>query len=582
MSKSSLIKVTLGLCFVSIPVTACNGSREDQGTDSRPSSSVGLLRHVPADTPYVFAMLEPIPEDLADKFEPKLDGILTAYRELMKTMVKTSAKGDDESDDDEAIPKEAVEVIDELTALLSVEGFNSAGIDRDTTMVIYGTGLLPVLRMKVSDGGRLEATIARIEKKAGNGMSVATIGDQSYRYTGDDKARLVIAVIDNELILSLVPTKLPEGQLKSILGLTPPASSLADTGELQKIIDDNGFKPYSLGLVDVARIAATFLDSQSGVNAELLSLMDYDATKLSDVCKSEIRALARIVPRIISGYTEMSAEKLRSNTVIELRQDIAAGLAKLTAPVPGLGREQGGLVAFGMSLDLLAARAFYASRLDAIEAEPYRCELLADLQGGAAKGRDVLNQPIPPIVYGFKGFLAVVEDIKGMDLAKKQPPTSADVRLLVSADNAGGLLAMGAMFSPEIAALDLKPDGKPVKFDAPQMAGVVDAAYVAMTENALAVSIGAGTERRLGTMLTAAIGEPPPFLLMEMDATRYYDFIAEAIAIEGDQEDPSPPELKAAVSKLMRVTGELFLRMIVRVEFTKRGIEIPTTILLAD
>ncbi len=169
-----------------------------------------------------------------------------------------------------------------------------------------------------------------------------------------------------------------------------------------------------------------------------------------------------------------------------------------------------------------------------------------------------------------------------MDLAKKQPPTSADFRFLISTNNAEGLLAMGAMFSPEIAALDLQPDGVPVRFESPQFAGMIDVAYVAMTEDALALSIGAGTEERLGDMLTAAISEPTPFMSVEMDAARYYDFIAQAVALEDDEEDPTPPELKAAISEMMGVVGNMFSRMTIEIKFTERGVEFPSTVLLSD
>lgn len=582
MFKAKFPKTILVLCLLSVVAIGCNGSTDESGTVSVTASDPGLLRYVPADSPYIFAMVDPLPDDIADMFEPKLDLMLAAYRDLLQTIVEMSAAKASDSEEADGLPDEANEVLNELAGLLSVEGFSNAGIDRNTTMVMYGSGLLPVLRMTVSDGDLLEATIARIEEKANDSMSVATIAGQSYRFAGDDKAQLVIAVIEDDFVLSIVPTKLPEELLKAVLGLTLPDTSIAATGELQKIIDDNKYVHHSVGLIDIERIVATFLDDQSGVNAELLALMDYDGSALDDTCKSEIRAISGIVPRIITGYTEMSVDRFTSNTIFEIRGDIAAGLATLPAPVPGLGGGQGGLAAFGMSIDLLAARDFYAARLDAIEADPYECDLFADFQGSVAQGREALNQPVPPVVYGLKGFLAVVEDIEGMDLANDQPPTSAEARILVAADNAAGLLAMGAMFSPEIAALEIQPDGEPVRFESPQLDGVIDAAYVAMTEDALAISIGQGTEARLGEMLTAAIHDPHPFMIMEMDAARYYELIAETMVLEEDEEDPTPPELKAAIAELMTVTGDMFSRMTFQIEFTGRGIEMPSTVVFAD
>ena len=469
---------------------------------------------------------------------------------------------------------------------MSIEGLRSVGIERDSTAVLYGAGLLPVLRMTLSDGALFDAAISRIEEKTQGSMTVATIDGQSYRYAGDDEGRLIIAVIENEFVVSLVPTNLSDDVLKSVLGLTLPSSSMADSGELHKIIDDNGYLSHSIGLIDFERIVATFIDDQTGVNQELLTLAEYDRSELDDVCKAEIREMSTIAPRIVTGYTEMSVDQFVSNTIFELRPDIAAEVATLTAPVPGLGNNQGGLFAIGMSIDLLALREFYEARLDAIEANPHECDLFADLQAGVAQGRESLNQPIPPIVYGFKGFLAVIEDIRGMDLANNMRPTGADIRVLVTTDNAAGLLAMGAMFSPEIAGLDIKPNGEPVKFESEQLAGVVDAVYVAMTDTALALSIGEGVEARLGDMISAAVNEPNPFMSMEMDAARYYDFIAQTMQMEkdgdDDEEDEAAAEFKAAVGETMVVVGDMFSRMSFQVYFTEHGVEFPSTMELAE
>ncbi len=584
MFKAVPFKTILALCFLSLAIVACTDSSDDKAT--APTLDAGLLKYVPADSPYVFAMLDPLPDEVADKLEPKVDAILKSYQGLLRQFVKISAAVAADSEGEDGLPEESLAALQEFGSLLSIEGLRSIGIERDSTAVLYGAGLLPVLRMTLSDGALFDAAIARIEENAQGSMTVATIDGQSYRYAGDDEGRLIIAVIENEFVASLVPTILSDDLLKSVLGLTLPSSSMADSGELHKIIDANGFLSHSIAIIDIERIVATFLDDQSGVNKELLALMEYDDSELDDICKAEIREMGGIAPRIVTGYTEMSVDQFVSNTIIELRDDIAAGLAALPAAVPGLGSEQGGVLAFGMSINLVALREFYEARLAAIEADPYECELFADIQDGVAKGRESLNQPIPPIVYGFKGFLAVVEDIQGMDLANNMRPTGADLRLLVTTDNAAGLLAMGAMFSPEIAGLDIKPDGVPVKFEFQQMAGMVGAAYVAMTDTALALSIGDGVEARLGDMMSAAVNEPHPFMSMEMDSTRYYEFIGQTMQMEkdgdDDEEDEAAAEIKAAMSEIMVAVGDMFSRMTFQVYFTEHGVEFPSTIELAE
>ena len=58
--------------------------------------------------------------------------------------------------------------------------------------------------------------------------------------------------------------------------------------------------------------------------------------------------------------------------------------------------------------------------------------------------------------------ILIIDNLEGLDVATQTPPTSIDGTFLLAMDNAQALVAMGAMFSPEIAALNLQPDGNPV------------------------------------------------------------------------------------------------------------------------
>ena len=473
-------------------ITSCSKPDEKGGLDN------SLLQYVPADTPYVLANPEPLPDDVLDKLEPAIDSMLRAYAMVIRSVVDVQLEKvgeDDDTNEEDADRMDAVAT--ELESLMTLDGLRSAGVGRESTMVLYGEGLLPVFRLQLTDSALMEQTISRIEETADMKMATGTIGTQSYRFAGGEEGRLVLALVDNDMVVTIVPASHTDELLKSVLGLSKPSKSIADSGELQQLMDANEFEPYYLLSIDVKRIVATFLDEQSGGNAELLAMMQYDASGLSDVCKTEIREMAGIVPRIIAGYTEFNTKRVASNFIVELRQDIADGLATLVAPVQGLGLTKGGLFSFGISLDMLAAREFYSARLDAMEADPFECENFTDLQAGVTQGRELLKQPIPPIAYSVKGFLAVVDALEGMNIAAQQPPTSVDASFLLSIDNPQGLLAMGTLFSPELAALNLQPDGKPRKLELPPVSPAVSEAFIAMTDNALAISLGQGGADRI-------------------------------------------------------------------------------------
>jgi hypothetical protein len=558
-------------------ITSCSKSDEKRGLDN------SLLQYVPADTPYVFANPEPLPDDVLDKLEPAIDSMLRAYATVIRTVVDVELEkvGEDGGTGEEDADRMDA-VATELESLMTLDGLRSAGVGRGSTMVLYGEGLLPVFRLHLTDSALMEQTISRIEEKADMKMATGTIGKQSYRFVGDEEGTLILALVDNDMVATIVPASHTDELLKSVLGLSKPSKSIADSGELQQLMEANEFEPYSLLSIDVKRIVATFLDEQSGSNAELLAMMQYDASGLSDVCKTEIREMAGIVPRIIAGYTEFNTKRVSSNFIVELRQDIADGLATLVAPVQGLGLTKGGLFSFGISLDMLAAREFYSARLDAMEADPFECENFAELQAGVAQGRELLKQPIPPIAYSVKGFLAVVDALEGMNIRAQQPPTSVDASFLLSIDNPQGLLAMGTLFSPELAALNLQPDGKPRKLELPPVSPAVSEAFIAMTDNALAISLGQGGADRIVELFDKEFADPAPFMSMFMDAGQYYGFVADTMLLAQPDDPETPLEITAAMSNLMRAMEGWFGETSVNVHFTERGVEMPTTVEFAE
>ena len=575
---SRLPKLLRLACVLPMLLVACS----DPPSDSQDlmTSKEGVLRYVPSDTPYLFAALESVPKEVREKLAPQVAMLVRTYADMVRAVVVHRPEDAEEPGLDDETRERIAAIIEELGGMITVEGIPEAGISPESDSAIYGVGLLPVMRVTLADGELFEAFVKKLENRAGATMNTASIDEHEYRYAGNDEARVIVAAIDNQLVIAGAPAGLPEAQIRLLLGLSLPAESIAESGALAAVSEKYRLSSFGAGFIDVERIAATFIDEQSGVNAELLALMDYDASDFSDVCKTEIRSVAGIAPRIVSGYTEVTPEHFKSISVVELRSDLAAGVQTLTAAVPGLGTEQGGLIALGMSLNMIAARDFYSARLDALEAEPYKCELLEDLQASVSTGRALLEQPVPPTVYALRGILAVIDDIKGMDLRKQQPPTDVNMRLLVATDNPEALVAMGAMFSPDVASMDLKPDSKPVKLAVPAIASMIEAAWVAMSDDAIALSFGNGSETGLQSMLGAGSKQPPPFMSMSMDAGRYYSLIGDVTAASTDSSEI--PEVAKANAEIMTLMGQMFDRISFDVEFTENGIEIPSTMELKD
>ena len=559
---------------VLLTLAACGKKDVSPLTDSS-----GPLRYVPADTPYIFGALEPAPDDFMDKMEPMFEEILATYRTMLKAAMTAAAEEEADGESESKLDERDAALVEELATLLSLDGLRGAGMTRDSTAIIYGHGLLPVLRVSLTEEALLDAAITRIETSAGQSLPVGEIQGKQYRYFEADKIRVILATIDDQLILTVAPATFDESQLAQLLGLTLPQENIAETGVLEEIANEYGYLSVSVGFVSTERLVATFIDEPEGLNASLLSLIEYDAGLLGDVCKEELRSLAAAAPRMVSGYEEISVERMKSSLVVELREDIAAGLATIPAAVPGLGKSYDALFSLGMSMNLMAARDFLMARLEAMEANPYQCDKLSGLQQFVAGGRQALSQPLPPVAYNFRGILILIEDIQGFDFQSKSPPESIDASFLLAMEDAPALLAFGQMMSPELAEMNLEPDGTPQQFELPAAQSGIDSAWIALSNTALGVSVSPDAKAVLPEMLAAESVSPPLFMSVDADAAGYYSILGE---VTKQRDAKLNEEMQAAIAGVMLAAADFYDRFSVDVGFTARGIEVSADVTLAD
>ena len=557
------------------------------GAFAASGNSADILSYIPADTPYVFASTDPLPSALADKLEPTIDGVLQSYQEILRYVIAEQA-GKISAEEGGADKAEHFSgVAEEFLSLMSLEGIRGAGIDRNTAFALYGNGLLPVLRLELSKSELFDAAIEKIEKKADEPLLVGEAKGEKYKYIEADMLKVIIATLDEQAVITIVPNEFDESQVALALGVKTPANSMKKSKKLDAIGKEYGFSDYLIGYIDNERIAGIFTGNATDFDKELFAAFGEEAPELTQACSAEIMATVRIAPRIVMGYSDMTAQQVSGSLIVELRSDIAKGLATIPAAVPGLGSDPGGFMSFGLGLNPMALREFYAGRLDAMEADPYECKDFAELQAGVAKGREALNQPLPPVVYSFRGFFANIVDFEGIDMASDTDtmPTSIDASIVLAVENAEALIMLAAMMDPQIAALNLMADGKPVKLELAQLAEFVDDAFAAMSENALSVSVGAGAESNSAELLLADSADPAPFMSVSMDSARYYSMVGEAMSNAppvDDEAEQMPEEIRSAMRDIMVLSGNMYDRMSIDMQFTDRGIEIGTLMKLSE
>ena len=142
---------------------------------------------------------------------------------------------------------------------------------------------------------------------------------------------------------------------------------------------------------------------------------------------------------------------------------------------------------------------------------------------------------------------------------------------------------MAALMSPQVAALNLLPDGEARKLDLPELGDMAEKAFAALTSSGLSVSVGEGAAEKAEAMLEADVGSTKPLMSVSLDARRYYEFVGQAMMQpdESEEGEPTPIEVREAMRDIVLSSGSIYERMLTRVHLTSRGIEVDSRITLA-
>jgi hypothetical protein len=227
------------LSLVTLLVLAACGKSEESTEATAGTATNELLAYVPADTPYLFANLEPVPEDVIDTYLTRLQPVLDSMQAQLSIGQAEMASAEGENEDDPTV-RLAHALLLELDGNLNRSGLESLGFDLRAKKVIYGMGAFPVIRLGLSDSDALRATILRVLNNAGitapeqdfQGVSYWRISDEN---TAEVPVGLYVSILDDHLALSFFPPLAEADFLPAFLGLEVPADSDAQARLAQLI-----------------------------------------------------------------------------------------------------------------------------------------------------------------------------------------------------------------------------------------------------------------------------------------------------------------------------------------------------------
>ena len=564
----------LVLLVASFAVLAGCGKKEAAPESLSDTRGYSLLSAVPADTPYVFAALEPVPEDVYRKTERLTGGMLAIYQQGLQQMAATAGVKDEKQ----------AQVLSAIASLMDPESIERFGSSRESTAVVYGHGLLPVMRANVEDGAAFLEALIGLQGDFDFKFEEATAADKDYLYAViADAARVAINVEGNSVLMTIVPEPAVDAVLPAIFNGVDAKSSIASRGGLEALAREHGFLPYGMGYIDVQRIASTFIDGPTGTDAMWMEAVGAELPAFDDTCKAEMTGLAGVMPRAVLGYTRLDTEVMNMRGVLTLRNDVASGMQPIAKAIPSMQADSGDDISIGMGVDVRALRDFVSDRAGKVTAQPFKCAQLAAINQSAQQLEQVLSQPVPPMAYNFRGFVLRLNDLASLDFSAPQIPDSLDVRLMLAFDNIDALMALGRMSLPQLASLEIEADGVPVQLPQDAMMGFGQPVYASLTDDLLSVGTGPGAEDDVRQMTSAAPVDAPLFMSISYDVGEYLRLQSKIMSTsmkaappQGDADAAREmlESMQTMFDDLADVYSEVLDSSRTDVQFTAKGVEL--------
>jgi hypothetical protein len=544
--------------------------------EAEPPAKIDLLQGVPADTPYAFVTSRHLPDGLRDRLADYYAAQLAVQGPVFARLREQMEQAE------EAAPmaRQAERLFDVLEALFrEFEGRDTAakvrelGIEPVTRSVIYGIGVLPALRVEIIDAAKLEAMLDRVEARAGFSTTRGELNGQTYRRVDLGQVDLILSTSGRHAIAGLLADGRFQSDLPLLLGQAQPSSSLADSGDIESLIERYGFTGYGEGFLRLDKLVRIMLGKGSGRNAEVMQALGAQPVPVSAGCMQMTERLLSGMPRMVVGIAAADQQQLAARGIWETSEPVAARLQKLAAPVAGLGAPYDGLLSMGFGLDLPQLRNAIDALLREVIAAGASCEWVDPASLKAVMPQ--LNLALGPMTAGIKGINLLLADLS-ID-AQTLQPVGVRAGLLAAVDDPRGIFALGAMFNPALATFEVPADGSFVDLPRDLVADPqAPPLKVAIKDRALLLLAGSDSSSIADRLLGATVTSPSPLFAVDYGVyqlvERFGDMADGAVA---QLESQGEAELAAELREQMRgfrLQAELFERLRVSVHADAQGL----------
>ncbi len=512
--------------LVILPLFSFQQAEEASQKAQKEVAPHSILQWVPSDTPYLFAITEPLPKGVSDKVLDWAKGAAELIQESLPANAEEDSSGRRNSWIRQAPRKGkpfSRAFFDVFAKDCTRAGLAKVGITVDARCVVYGLGLLPVLRLELKDAKLFKEAIAKVEQESQISFPKKKLNGQEYWVIEDLGDTAVVAVVGNEVVATMGPKKAIEKMLPLLFGQQKPTSSLEESGKLKRMQEEHRFLPSGLGFVDFRLVGDFLTGDGKGIHGEICASLDLPVASISGSCKNEMKSFLENIPELLFGYEELSESAMQMSWILSMKPELAKELAELRSLGAGLRSNlaEGYLLSLGAGLDLQKTVEFFKNKVAKIQSQPYRCEWLSWMNEGAKDCQGGLQVPMPSYLASAKSIQLHVKDIPanffGPGLRACVIANSSDPKALFDALKAE---------IPPLASLELEANGKPTPLPKELQKPMVQDAQIGMSENALGFSVGGAMTGDLIRFLRDSGESNPPVLYFSYDISRLMEKFA--------------------------------------------------------
>ena len=561
MKTKLSLAVSLALLSTGL-LSACSEDNEPTAAATEQEApetvTAPMLKYVPADSPYFMATREALPEqdifDIFQRTQPN-NSLETDLEELRRTLP------DIEDDVQRSMMTLLIAMGEELVGVETLDDVHALGLKMGPQAAFYGLGILPVLRFELHDEDAFRDTLERILTKAEINPSAATTnGNDYWELTQEGSIKAILAIIDQQLLVSVVPQDASDELLAQVLGNSLPDSSIGETGALAEIEQRHGFTPYGAGQIDSSRLLNELSTPTHTGTQALMDAVDLAPLDLSS-CQADIDRITSRFPGLAMGAREYSLERMEMNLILETDEGIVSDLRALTTQVPGLGSSEG-MASFGLGLDLPVLTQTIQKYAREVREKPFSCDELQDLNRSWNEITMAVNNPITQMIGpSLSGFNARIDS-----LAMKNGDPIATGILALASQNPLSLLSTASAFLPELSAIGLEPGGEAKKIKSMLLPPDMPALYAAMSDSAIVLGAGISDSEALQEELDAPISERNLLLHGHMTGEFYHSLADVMEQVEAE-------ELTESDIEMFKQYAEIYENMEYWLEVDDAGVE---------